>query len=524
LKGNAVRPLTKIMVVEDESIVAKDLEMTLKRLGYSVPATAASAADALAKAAKHRPDLVLMDIHLHGEIDGIAVAHRLRSEMDIPVIYLTAYADDDTVARARETEPFGYLLKPFNERELRSMLEVAIYKHDAEARLRHSDRMASIGTMAAGVAHEINNPLAYVIVNLDFAAKSIAAVTAELTATPRDPGQADHLVERLRGASTALEDAGTGADRVRKIVADVSRFAQARETDRAPIDLWEALESAIRLSSHHLQHHAVIVREPSRVPRVLASTQGLEQVFINLLVNASQAMPEGRPQANRIHVVTRTDDAGRAVVEIADTGAGLTAAVKERIFDPFFTTKPVGLGTGLGLSICHRIISDFGGTITVESAPGSGTLFRITLPPAPAEKAAKQSPAPPRGGLTPRGQILVVDDDAKVLAMLDRILSHRHDVTLTSDGTEALALITAGRRFDLVLCDLMMPTMNGMELFERVETIAPEQASGFVFLCGGAVTQRAAEFLDAHAGQRFDKPFQLHELETMIAERLFARE
>ncbi|MEP7122908.1 MAG: response regulator [Byssovorax sp.] len=516
--------MAKIMVVEDESIVAKDLELTLKRLGYSVPATASSAADALSKADKHRPDLVLMDIHLQGDIDGIAVARRLRSEMDIPVIYLTAYADDDTVARARETEPFGYLLKPFNERELRSMLEVAIYKHDAEARLRHSDRMASIGTMAAGVAHEIDNPLAYMISNLDFAAKAVAEVTADLASAPRDEPGFDPLVDRLRGASAAIDDAGSGAVRVRKIVADVSRFARAEETDRAPITLWDTLESAIRLCSHHLQHHAVIVRDPGRVPRVMASTQGLEQVFINLLVNAAQAMPEGRPQANRIHVKTRTDDGGQAVVEIVDAGAGITAEVKERIFDPFFTTKPVGLGTGLGLSICQRIIADFGGTIAVESAVGAGTLFRITLPAAPAEKPPPELAATRRDGPTPRGQLLIVDDDAKVLAMLDRILGHRHDVTLANDGAEALAVITAGRRFDLVLCNLMMPKMNGMDLYERVEKIAPEQTSGFVFLCGGAVTQRATEFLEGHAGQRFDKPFQLHELEAMIADRLTERE
>ena len=337
------------------------------------------------------------------------------------------------------------------------------------------------------------------------------------------PGE-DPLVDRLRDASTAIDDAGTGADRVRKIVAEVGRFARAKETDRAPIDLWDALESAIRLSSHHLQHHAVIVRDPGRVPRVLASTQGLEQIFINLLVNASQAMPEGRPQANRIHVKTRTDADGRAVVEIADTGAGITLEAQSRIFDPFFTTKPVGLGTGLGLSICHRIISDFGGTIIVESAVGAGALFRITLPAAPTEKLAPALASPKREGPTPRGQFLIVDDDAKVLAMLDRVLGHRHDVTLANDGAEALAIITAGRRFDLVLCDLMMPKMNGMDLYERVEKIAPEQASGFVFLCGGAVTQRATDFLDAHAGQRFDKPFQLHDLEAMIAERLTERD
>jgi signal transduction histidine kinase len=512
--------MAKIMVVEDESIVAKDLELTLKRLGYSVPATAASAEDALRKAAQHRPDLVLMDIHINGAVDGIVAAKRLRVEMNIPVIYLTAYADDDTVARARETEPFGYILKPFNERELRSMLEIAIYKHESEARHRHQARMISIGTMAAGMAHEINNPLSYVMVNLDFASKSLTSVVEDLATVPL-PTPA---VEQLRSAVGSLDDAGIGAARIGKIVADLTRFARAEETARSAIDVRESLETAIRLSSHQIKHHAVIVRELGATPPVEATAQRLQQVFINLLVNAAQAMPEGRRQANRIRVVTRTDDEGRAVVEIEDTGAGITAEDQARIFDPFFTTKPVGLGAGLGLSICHRIISDFGGSIVVESTVGRGTLFRITFPAAPEASTTDASSAQLPEAKTPRAQILVVDDEAMVLAMLDRVLSRRHDVTLAGDGAEALALIVAGRRFDLVLCDLMMPRLTGMDLFERVQELAPEQVSAFVFLTGGAVTPRTAAFLEKHADRRFDKPFQLSELEEMIAERLSERE
>jgi signal transduction histidine kinase len=516
--------MAKIMVVEDESIVAKDLELTLKRLGYIVPATASSSDDALSKAAQHRPDLVLMDVHIKGAIDGIATARRLRREMNIPVIYLTAYADDDTVARARETEPFGYLLKPFNERELKSMLEVALYKHESEARLRHNDRMISIGTMAAGVAHEINNPLTYVMANLDFALKSMADMAAHLGAlSPPSPAAAS-LLQQLRSASSALDDVVNGADRMRKIVADLGRFARPEEPARSAVDLWESLETAIRLSSHQIKHHAVIVREPGSTPPVQANAQRLEQVFINLLVNAAQSMPDGRPQANRIRVVTRTDGEGRAVVEIEDTGAGISAEDQARIFDPFFTTKPVGLGTGLGLSICHRIITDAGGSIAVESKLGHGTRVRLTLPAAPAKPVTAARAVAPREGPTLRAQILVVDDEAKVLSMLDRVLSRRHDVTLSSNGAEALAVITGGRRFDLVLCDLMMPKMTGMELFERVKASAPDQADAFVFLSGGAVTERGAAFLEEHADRRFDKPFQLEDLEEMIAARLAEEE
>jgi CheY-like chemotaxis protein len=309
---------------------------------------------------------------------------------------------------------------------------------------------------------------------------------------------------------------------VRKTVSDLGRFARADELTRTPIDLGEALETAIRMSAHQIQHHAMIVRELGATPLVLASHQGLEQVFINLLINASQAMPAGRPQANRIRVATRTDAEGRAVVEIEDTGAGITLEDCARIFDPFFTTKPIGFGTGLGLSISHRIISDFGGTIAVESEVGRGALFRIVLPPAPSKSTTEAAPAeaPPPDRAAPRAQILVVDDEPRVLTMLDRVLSRRHDVTLASDGSEALALIKQGRRFDLVLCDLMMPIMTGMELFERVEELDAEQAGVFVFLSGGAVTQRGEAFLEKHAARRFDKPFQLRDLDAMIAAKL----
>lgn len=512
--------MTKVLVVEDERIVAKDLERTLKRLGYGVPATACSADDAIRKAEEHRPDLVLMDINLEGARDGIAAAAEMRDRLSIPVVYLTAYADDDTVARARETEPFGYLVKPFNERELRSTVEVALYKHRAEARLRMNDRMISIGAMAAGIAHEINNPLAFVTANLGFVSDRLARTLWALRGAEDATGATAAPLAWLHEASKAAIEASEGAERVRRIVGDLKAFTRPDEATREPVDLWTALETALRLSWNQIHHRAAVVRERGPVPRVFANLARLEQVFINLLVNSAQAIPEHSERSNEIRVTTRTDPAGRAIVEIADTGSGIAPEHVARIFDPFFTTKPVGLGTGLGLSICQTIITEIGGEITAESPGGRGALFRISLPPAGSahdERAVPPVQTPPPAA---RSRILAIDDEPLLRSLFARILGDTHEVTTLASGVEALGRISDGERFDLVLCDLMMPGMNGMDLFHAVQALAPDQAERFVFLTGGAVSTTSARFVEANAHRLLTKPFTSDQLAHLVDARL----
>ncbi|HEY6175972.1 MAG TPA: ATP-binding protein, partial [Kofleriaceae bacterium] len=253
------------------------------------------------------------------------------------------------------------------------------------AKLLVSDRMASLGTLAAGIAHEINNPLAYVIGNLEAMSESLTAGerAALATATQRDAH--DELSAQVR-------DARDGAERVRKIVHGLRSFSRSEDETRVPLALPQVIEAAIRLTANEVRHRAQLTRELGPVPRVIADDGRLTQVFINLLVNAAHAIPEGHSDENRITVRTRTDDAGRAVVEIEDTGAGIPPELQSRVFDPFFTTKGVGEGTGLGLSICHGIISGLGGQISIES-PGRGTILRVVLPPAPEASAATPRPA-----------------------------------------------------------------------------------------------------------------------------------
>ena len=238
---------------------------------------------------------------------------------------------------------------------------------------------------------------------------------------------------------------------------------------------------------------------------VLGNSVMLGQVALNLLINAAQAIPEGRSDAHEIRVVTGTDAHGRAFFEVRDTGAGIPPEIADRIFDPFFTTKPRGVGTGLGLSICRGIVLALGGEIVVESRPGGGTTVRVAVPAAPPSAPAPiAAPAPSPGR---RGRLLVVDDEPAVAGAIRRVLASEHEVLVRGSAEEALEAISRGERFDAILCDLMMPGMTGMDLHDALSRVAPEQASRMVVLTGGAFTDDAREFLDQVALPKCDKPF-----------------
>lgn len=238
-------------------------------------------------------------------------------------------------------------------------------RKDLEAQLVVGDRMASIGMLAAGVAHEINNPLAYVLANLRFVAE---AMLKQKTLAPC--GALDEVV-------TAIAEAQEGAERVNGIVRDLKAFARSEDTQRGPVDLHQILDSAANLAANELRHCARLVKDYS-VERltVEGSASRLGQVFLNLLVNAAQAIPEGAATHNEIRVVTRAQEDGRVLVEVRDTGPGMSPEVLKRLFTPFFTTKPKGIGTGLGLSICQKIVTAHGGEIQVRSELGRGTSFK----------------------------------------------------------------------------------------------------------------------------------------------------
>jgi len=377
-----------------------------------------------------------------------------------------------------------------------------------QAQLLLADRMSSLGTLSAGVAHEINNPLAYVIGSLDLLAARLPELSLSL------PQAESRFVQEH------LKRAREGTARVRRIVRDLKSFSRADEETITPTDPRKSLDTAITLVWNEIRHRARLVKEYDGLPIVRANEARLGQVFINLLVNAAQAMPEGDIDHNTLRVIGLTDALGNAVVEIRDTGCGIPPENLDRIFEPFFTTKPVGEGTGLGLAICHGIISSLGGTISVQSELGKGTMFRVVLPVATVESSSARTLPGAVARPTLRGRVLIIDDEKELTDVTREGLSDLHDVRATQDARQALEWIAAGERFDLILCDMMMPLMTGMEFHTRLAALAPEQADRVVFMTGGAFTPRAREFLTRLPNLRLEKPFDLGHVLAMVSAHL----
>jgi len=364
----------------------------------------------------------------------------------------------------------------------------------AREQLAVNDRLRSMGMLAAGVAHEINNPLAALLANLELLRETLTAQGAG------------------RPVETELADAAEAARRIHEIVADMRLFSRTGSDAAGPVDVHAVLETALRLARHETRQRATVVTLWSAVPPVLGSESRLVQVFLNLLVNAAQSIPEeGHPDDYRITVATSADEQGRVRVAVRDTGAGMPPDVVARLFTPFFTTKPAGVGTGLGLAICQRIVTGFGGEIEVSSTPGQGTEFRVLLP------AAKRLPRAAEGG---RARLLVVEDDRELLASLERSLRGTYEVEVAPGGAEALERVTRGERFDVIVCDLMMPGMSGMELFEAIARLSPGQAERMVFVTGAASSPQCSEFLGTLGSRWLDKPFGPDEVRELVERRL----
>jgi PAS domain S-box-containing protein len=627
----------RILVVEDEGFIAMDLQQVLENLGYRVDHTAATADEALRCAGESRPDLVLMDIHIKGDRDGIEAATELRARFGVPIVYLTAYTDTATVERAKHTSPLGYLQKPFSEVVLRTTLEIAfrldeiarrlqeqerwlsitlrsigegvistdgegrvaqlnraaealsgwtqaeaagqplaallplvdaatgqpvehpvalamtgrvapvardfslttpdqtertieasaspivdergvllgavmVFRDVSEARrerqqLEQARRMSALGTMVAGVAHEINNPLTFVTSNVQLALEELACNPARRAAQGDDRRAFVRIEE-------SLEEAARGGERIAHIVADLKTLVRPPARPQESADIAGALRWALSVASAELRGRARVSAELTELPLVQCNETRLGQIFINLLQNAAQAIPPGEAERHEVRVSTRVDGAF-VVAEVRDSGGGIPPDRLPHIFEPFFTTKPVGQGTGLGLSICHGIVQSSGGELTVTSEVGRGTTFTVRLPRALAPSpAARPRPAPASRGA--RGRVLVIDDEPMILRLVRRVLTDDHEVTTLEGAEEALALIDEGARFDVILCDLMMPGMTGIELHEALGTSHPDQAARMLFLSGGATSASTSAFLDRFAGRHLGKPFHIAALRALI--------
>ena len=372
-----------------------------------------------------------------------------------------------------------------------------------QARLVEADRLAALGVLSAGIAHEINNPLAYLLLNLEY-------LSRELPTLPQEPHKLEALLVRVR-------DACHGAERVASIVRDLRTFARADEGARGPVDVKAALESALNIAGNEIKQKATLLRDYEPVPNVEANPNRIEQVLLNLLLNAVQSLPNPDGTEHQVRAKLRSSN-GQVSITVEDTGSGIPEDLFGKIFDPFFTTKPVGVGTGLGLPICRSIVRGLGGEISVSSKIGQGSQFTVTLPASSGQLPIKSVPPPtPSAPARVRGHILVVDDEISVARTLKALLQTEHEVTLAASGAQALAEIASSSRvFDIIMCDLMMPVMSGMDLYERIRHDHPGLETRIVFMTGGVSMDRAREFLATSVNLTFEKPFDFDRLRETL--------
>jgi PAS domain S-box-containing protein len=377
----------------------------------------------------------------------------------------------------------------------------------ARLQLQHqmtqSDRLAALGRLAASVAHEINNPLAY--------ATEALRLAGELLEDPAGAPGADG--PRLAQLKALLADAAEGADRVRLITRDLSAFSRADEDVRRPVDLNRVVNAAVKLVGKRIGVRARLELALGPSVCVPADENRLIQIFTNLLLNAADALPVSACERNVVSL-SSVVDGDHVTVSVADNGPGVPEGLRERIFDPFFTTKPVGEGTGLGLFVTRNLVAALGGTITLGAAPHGGALFTLRLPTAPSDGGANAvAAATPRPRANGRSRVLIVDDELQLARIFQKSLEPEYEVRVLTSGREALDHLAepASRAapYDLVLCDLMMPDMSGMQLYEELRQRVPGAEASLIFMTGGVFDPQVGEFLASIPNECIDKPFDV---------------
>ena len=377
------------------------------------------------------------------------------------------------------------------------LVEKNARERELAARAAAADRMAQIGTLTAGIGHQINNPLAAVIANLDEIARRLPAGDPQLAEAARDAQEA--------------------AERVAQIARDVRLFTQRSKATAEVANVRRVIDSTVRMVSNEIRQRARLELDLVDTPHAKIATSELCQVLLNVLVNAFQFLPT--TGAHTVTVKTRPAAGGTQVlIWVLDTGAGIPAGDHGRVFDPFFTTKPIGDGTGLGLWVCHQIVTAAGGTIEIEATTSPGTTVRIALlvgVPSPDHISDQVPPLK-------KARILVVDDDPIVGRAVEKLVRDRHDVIVVVDPLVALARVEAGDRFDVILSDVMMPELDGAALHGKLSEIAPEQAARMIFMSGGAFTGQTRQFFESPERVRLDKPFTREDLDRVLAQVLTA--
>jgi two-component system, cell cycle sensor histidine kinase and response regulator CckA len=510
-----------VLIVEDERIVANDLQARLHVLGYPVVGIAATGDQALQIIGDKQPDLVLMDIRLKGAMDGIQTAESIHAHYGIPVVYLSAYADVNTVERAKRTEPFGYLVKPFEDSELRTTIEMALFRKRTEderrslqAQLLQAQKMESIGTLVVGLAHNLNNILA-IIMGYSSRLERFSTDAAKVDQSVRAINQATHrgalLLQQLIGVTAKANLVFTRID-VSSVIRDLMGM------------IAEIFPRTISFTTQF----------GSGLPPISADPNQIHQALLNILVNARDAMQAGGSVTLSTEMIASSDLRGRFPnpqdlpyirIRISDTGEGMTEETRAHAFDPFFTTKEGSSAAGLGLSVVYGIVSSHKGFIDVASSAGKGTTVDLYFPADPGTASEVYHAVPkksePRTDL-PGGNetILVVEDEEMLRGLVREVLTRAgYTVVEASDGEEGVySFARNSDTIDLVLLDLGLPIKAGDAVFAEIKLVRPEVP--VVFSTGYVKKEKSEELMAMGARGVVHKPYAVEELLITIRSAL----
>jgi two-component system NtrC family sensor kinase len=398
-------------------------------------------------------------------------------------------------ARRGELLRIEALLRDVSERKRLDDQSKDIYQQ-----ILQSEKMAALGQTISGVAHELNNPLA-----------TILSWAERLSEKPLDD-------TARRGVSVILSE----ADRAARIVRNLLTFARKRQSTRTLIDLNALVNETLAVRSYDRMPTLTVKVELAReLPRVFVDVHQVQQVLLNLVINAEQAMLTANGRGT-MTIRTRHDEERDAVIlEVADDGPGVPGDVQTRIFDPFFTTKEVGQGTGLGLTVAYAIVHEHGGRIRVASPPGEGATFAVELPVSGGEAPSKTPPRtlPPMDAVRGASVLIVEDERALALAVAEALTDAGLHVDHAGDGQEALACVR-NANYDVVICDLKMPRVDGMTLYRAIAAGTPELARRVIFVTGDVAGTDAERFLEESGCRWLAKPFRLSELLRAVRETL----
>ena len=373
-----------------------------------------------------------------------------------------------------------------------------------QAHMMTTDRMVALGQLAAGVGHEINNPLCYVMMNIEL------------------------LIDQLKENKVAIYDKQVstiqkGLERIKTVVGDLKTVSRGT-TDEAVthVDINSVIESVLSMAQNEIQHRAILKYSPTITEPIWIDETRLAQVLLNIIINAAHSIPVGHADLNVIEVKTYTNESDHVVAEIKDSGCGMSEDVRKRIFEPFYTTKPMGSGTGLGLAICQSIVNQFHGAMTVESSEGKGTVFRVSFPAATEKISELFTDAPSEIIPESLGQVMLIDDDEELLEVLQEVVSIRHDCVGFINARAALDVLKDNKTFDCIICDLMMPKMSGLQFHKAIAEHAPYYLNRIIFLTGGSFTAETDIFIKSPDIVYCEKPVDTRALLGAIQKRVAA--